>query len=101
MGSKGHFAGEGFCFSSLMALILQRTCRGGFLELLSAFPVVHLLLGLVARAAVALLDLAHQLVAAAFHLVELVVGELAPLLLHAALHLLPVALDGVPVHVSP
>src|SRR5687767_11911154 len=66
---------------------------------LPRLPVAYLSLGLVPGAAVALLDLADQLVAVARHLVELVVGELAPLRLHLALHLLPVAFDDVPVHV--
>src|SRR5258706_16361932 len=64
-----------------------------------ALPAFHLGIGLVAGAAVALLDLAHELVALARDLVEFVVGELAPLFLDRALHLLPVAFDAVPVHV--
>src|SRR5688572_9418375 len=46
----------------------------------AGFPVLHLALGLVARAAVPFLDLADELVAVARHLVDLVVRELAPLL---------------------
>src|SRR5690606_9199965 len=60
--------------------------------------LLELALGLLDRDALALLQLAEELVAAARDLVEIVVGELAPALLQAALELLPVALDAVPVH---
>src|SRR5688572_2732404 len=69
-----------------------------FPSLQPGLPVLDLLLGFVLLHAVALLDLAHELVAMAGHLVEFVVGELAPLLLDLALHLLPVTLNRVPVH---
>ena len=58
-----------------------------------------LLLGLVLGDPVLLLDLADELVALAGDDVDVVVGELAPLLLHLARELLPVAFDAVPVHV--
>src|SRR6478736_1508065 len=61
-------------------------------------PVVDLPARFVLRAAILLLDLAHQLVALAADRVELVVGELAPLLLHLPAELLPIALDAIPVH---
>ena len=48
------------------------------------------------RDAVAFLDPAHQLLAPAVDHVEMVVGQLAPLLLDAALDLLPVALRRCP-----
>src|SRR5688572_3842862 len=62
------------------------------------FPVPNLALGLIPGDAVTLLDLADELIAVARHLVELVVSELAPLLLQLATHLLPVALNAIPVH---
>src|SRR6478609_5763516 len=75
--------------------------RGGGAAI-AALPIGDLLLGLVAADAVALLDATQQLVALAGDDVEIVVGQLAPLLLDLALELLPVALDGVLVHdVSP
>src|SRR6185295_15351665 len=72
--------------------------REGFMTLDAGFPVLDLALGFVLLDAVALLDLADQLVAMAAHLVELVVGELAPLFLQLARHLLPVALNAIPIH---
>src|SRR4051812_977362 len=66
--------------------------------LLARFPVVHLLLGFVLADAVGLLDAAEQLVALAGDAVEVVVGQLAPLLLHFALRHLPVAFDAIPIH---
>src|SRR5712664_2429455 len=68
---------------------------------LAIFPFAHLLIGVVLGAAVALLDLADQLVALPRELVELVVGELAPALLERAFHLLPVAGNAIPVHDGP
>src|SRR6185436_12709964 len=65
---------------------------------LARLPLLQLLLGLVLADAVRVLDLANQLVAITGDPVQVVVGELAPLLLHFALHLLPVAFDAVPVH---
>src|SRR3954470_3784378 len=63
---------------------------------LTVFPFGDLLFGVVLRAPIALLDLAHQLVALAGELVELVIGEFAPALFQRALHLLPVARDAIP-----
>src|SRR5437762_13601825 len=68
---------------------------------LARFPFVQLLLGLVLADAVRVLDLADQLVALAGDLVQVLVGKLAPLLLHFALRLLPVSCDAIPVHVVP
>src|SRR5690606_14897333 len=62
-------------------------------------PLVDLALGGVAGQPVTLLHLADQLVAVAFQGRHVVVGQLAPLLLDLALELVPVAADGVPVHV--
>src|SRR3954452_12248189 len=79
------------------SLRLERS-MGSRLHPLVGFPVVHLALGLVLRDAVTLLDPAYELVALAPHLIELVVRDLAPLLLHLALQLFPVAFDAFPVH---
>ena len=61
-------------------------------------PVVDVLADLVLGEAVALLQLAFELFAAALDDVEIVVGELAPLFLGRALELLPVAFNPVPIH---
>src|SRR6185437_10105358 len=59
---------------------------------------VDLPLGFVLGDAVRLLDLPRQLIALAGDEVDVVVGQLPPLLLHLAGELLPVALNAVPVH---
>src|SRR5690606_25292546 len=64
----------------------------------TGFPVLDLTLGLVLGNAVTFLNLARELVALAGDDVEVVVGQLAPLLLDLALHLLPVTFDAVPIH---
>src|SRR5205085_2994579 len=74
-------------------------CVSCLVQILARFPVGKLPLRLVLADAVGVLDLADQLVALACDLVELVVGQLAPLLLQLALGLLPVSCDAVPVHV--
>src|SRR5580693_592721 len=61
-------------------------------------PVVHVLVDLILGEAVALLQLAFELVAPALDDVEIVVGELAPFLLGGALELFPVSFDPVPIH---
>src|SRR5262249_52325761 len=65
---------------------------------LRVIPIVDVLANLVLRDAVALLDLAFELIAAAVDDVEIIVGELAPLLLDLAFDLLPVSFDAIPVH---
>src|SRR5512135_1445263 len=59
--------------------------------------VLDLALGLLLGVAVALLDLADELVPVAGDLGQLVIRQLAPFRLDLALDLLPVALDLVPV----
>ncbi len=59
---------------------------------------IDLLLGLVFCIAVALLQLARQFLALSFDDVDVIVGQLAPLLLHFAFDLFPVPLHSVPVH---
>src|SRR4051794_32689927 len=49
---------------------------------------------------VALLDPAFELIAAAIDHVEIIVGQLSPLLLDLAFDLLPVPFDSVPVHLG-
>src|SRR5262245_35902270 len=61
-------------------------------------PSVDLALGVVLGNAVALLKPARKLGALALDHIEVVVGELAPLLLNLALELFPVAFDAVPIH---
>src|SRR5215467_2228712 len=61
-------------------------------------PVVHVLAGLVLGQTIALLKLALELIAAAVDDVEVIVGELAPLLLDPAFDLLPVSFHAIPVH---
>ena len=61
-------------------------------------PVVDFALGFVLGLAVALLDAPGQLLLPALDLVEVVVGQGAPLLLYLALELLPVPFDAIPVH---
>ena len=70
----------------------------GDLPGLARVSVIDLSLHLVLLDAVALLDPALQLLALAADGRQVVVGELAPLLLHFAFHRLPVPLDAVPVH---
>src|SRR5581483_150985 len=67
---------------------------------LARFPLADLLLGLVLADAVGVLDLADELVTLAADDVEVAVGQLAPLLLHGALRLLPVSCDAIPIHLA-
>src|SRR5690606_36264710 len=60
--------------------------------------VADLALGVILLPAIALLQLAGQVLGIAYGHVEHVVGEVAPLGLHLALKLLPVASDDVAVH---
>jgi hypothetical protein len=57
-----------------------------------------LLAGLILRDSVSLLNYPFELFLAAIDLGEVVVGEFSPLLLHGALHLLPISFYPVPVH---
>src|SRR5690349_9811542 len=65
------------------------------LPALRAVPGVDVLADLILGEAVALLNLAFELVAAAVDDIEIVIGELAPLFLHLALDLLPVPFDAI------
>jgi hypothetical protein len=64
-------------------------------------PVVHVFSDLVLGEAVALLQLAFELLAAALDHVQVVVGQLAPFFLGGALELLPVSFEPVPIHHCP
>ena len=61
-------------------------------------PHVDLALGRIVGDAAALLYPARQLGALAFDELDVIVGELAPLLTNLAFDLLPVAFDTVPIH---
>src|SRR5262249_62028189 len=61
-------------------------------------PVVHVLAGLVLGHAIALLNLALELIAAAVDDVEVIVSELAPLFLYLAFDLLPISFHAIPIH---
>jgi hypothetical protein len=61
-------------------------------------PIVDVLLGLILGQAVALLQLAFELLALAVDDSEVVIGELAPLLLDLARHLFLVPFDLIPIH---
>src|SRR5215204_3856626 len=68
------------------------------LPFLASVPVVHFTSDLVLLIPVTLLDLAFELVAAAVDHVQVVIGELAPLLFDVALELLPVPFNPIPIH---
>src|SRR6185312_8586288 len=61
--------------------------------------ITELLFRAVLREAVALLQLAHQLLAVAFDLIDVAVRQLAPLVLDLAFDLVPLAFQGIAVHV--
>src|SRR6516165_1085948 len=61
-------------------------------------PVVDLLLDLILSVPVPRLDLALELLAISVNQSDVIIGKLAPLFLDLACHLLPIALDAVPVH---
>src|SRR3981081_860765 len=61
-------------------------------------PVIHILVNLILGEAVALLQLAFELLAATLDHIEIVVGGLAPLFLRGSLELLPVTFNPVPIH---
>jgi hypothetical protein len=65
---------------------------------LRGIPIVNVLSDLILGQAVSLLDLAFQLLTAAIDRVEIVIGELAPFLLHLPLDLLPISFNAIPVH---
>src|SRR5436190_1044475 len=74
--------------------------RHGRLALVRLQELIQFLLRFFAVVAVALLELADQLLGFALDLSQIVVGELAPAGLDVALHLSPFALENVAVHVA-
>src|SRR3954467_2324230 len=80
---------------SPFSLSFQRTER---LPLLRAVPVVDILAHLIPGDAVALLDLAFELVALAADDIEIVIGQLAPLLFNLAFDLFPISFHAIPIH---
>src|ERR1700730_10728712 len=71
---------------------------GGHLH--AVHPRVDLTLRLILGDAVAFLDAADELVLLAADDSQVVLGQLAPLLLHLAGELLPIAFDAIPIHDS-
>jgi hypothetical protein len=69
-----------------------------YLPGLLAIPVFNVLLDLILGEAITLLDLSFELIAATVYGGEVIVGELAPLLLDLAGNLLPVSFNAIPVH---
>ena len=61
-------------------------------------PTLEYLFGLLAGVAILLLEQADELIGLAPRLVQVVVGEFAPLLSDLASHFLPLAFEYVPVH---
>ena len=80
-------------FKNKVDLIALKKIGGVF-----GMPVAELLFSFVLRNSVALLDLAEQLLALAGNDVQVIVGQLAPLLLDFAFELHPVAFYFVVVH---
>src|SRR5262249_8414617 len=76
----------------------RRFAAGSSSSIRAVGPGVHLAVGFVLRHAVALLKPAAELHALALDDVEVVAGELAPLLLNLAFELLPIAFDTIPIH---
>src|SRR5688500_2624720 len=66
--------------------------------LFASQPCIDLPISFVACHSVALLNATCELVAPTRHLVEIVVGELTPLLSDLALELFPVPFDLIPIH---
>src|SRR5437868_6806845 len=62
--------------------------------------LVHFFLRPIFGAAVTLLDSADELVLLASNHIQVVVGQLAPFLLHFSLELFPLAFHRAPVHVD-
>src|SRR5215213_7489189 len=73
--------------------------RGLLLLLVNTLePGVDLAFGFVLGHAIALLESATEFCALALDHVEIVIGELTPLLLNFAFELFPIAFDTIPIH---
>jgi hypothetical protein len=68
--------------------------------LVTAVPVIDVLANLIFCETVVLLNLAFELVSTAIYDFKVVISELPPFLLDAALDLLPISFHSIPVHVS-
>src|SRR5262245_35577826 len=91
--SRGNIPIEKTCFHPEPTLAARSSSSIRAVE-----PGVDLALGFVLRHAVALLKPAAELRALALDDVEVVAGELAPLLLNLAFELLSIAFDTIPIH---
>jgi hypothetical protein len=84
--------------------IMEAKCRADFVRcsspLLCAIPIIDVLANLIFREAIPFLNFAFQLILTTVDHIEIIVGELAPLLLNVAFDLLPISLDPIPVHFS-
>src|SRR5215831_19373147 len=76
----------------------MRTARYAKIQLLPHHPVVDVLARLVLCDAIAFLNLAFELLTLAGDFVEIIVREMAPLLLDLAFELLPVSFNAIPIH---
>src|SRR5687768_1866424 len=65
---------------------------------IASLPLVDADVRFIFGNAVFLLNATHELIALSFDPIQIIVGQFAPLLLHATAKLLPIALYGVPVH---
>jgi hypothetical protein len=65
---------------------------------LGVVPVVNVLSDLVLRQSVAFLDFSFELIATTSDGVQIIIGELSPLLFDFSLDLFPISLDSVPIH---
>lgn len=70
------------------------------MSMLRLHPIIDVLLHDVFAEAIAFLQLAFELFAAARDLVEIVIGEMTPFLLHLAFDLFPISFDSIPIHCS-
>jgi hypothetical protein len=61
-------------------------------------PIVNFSLGLIFCIAVLLLEPAAKLCTFAFHLLQIVVSQLSPLLLYFSFELVPIAFNAIPIH---
>ncbi|ESW63267.1 hypothetical protein X771_30685 [Mesorhizobium sp. LSJC277A00] len=65
---------------------------------MSTIPVVDVSPHAILLNAVAFLDRTFELIAVAGYAVEIIISELAPLLLDLTFELLPISFDAIPVH---
>src|SRR5208337_1002277 len=80
-------------------LDLMPLLRAGAGELVDTLqPGIDFSIGFILPVPVALLKPPGQLCPLAFDHIQIVIGELAPLLLHLALELLPVTFHAIPIH---